>query len=95
MPVEFPSVVEAVKMRCRVNLWKWINAYGEEFGIERPYLDKDPPHVAPIDGKEYAAHRRGTKAQHAGLAMKKRKPATCALKHMDSRQVLSKIIVGF
>jgi hypothetical protein len=28
------------------------------FGIGRPYLDKDPPHLAPIDGKEYAAHRR-------------------------------------
>ena len=42
------------------NLWKWIDAHGKEFGIGRPYLDKDPPHVAPIDGKEYAA-RRGPK----------------------------------
>jgi hypothetical protein len=46
------------------NLWKWIDAHDKEFGIGRPYLDKDPPHVAPIDGKEYAA-RRGLKAQHA------------------------------
>ena len=53
-------------------LWKWIDAHGKEFGIGRPYLDRDPPHVAPIDGKEYAAHRRGTKAQHAGSDMKKR-----------------------
>jgi hypothetical protein len=29
-----------------------------EFGIGRPYLDKDPAHVAPIDGKEYTAHRK-------------------------------------
>jgi len=48
------------------NLWKWIDAHGEEFGIGRPYLDRDPPHVAPIDGKEYAAHHRGTEARHAG-----------------------------
>jgi hypothetical protein len=50
------------------NLWKWIDAHGEEFGIGRPYLDRDPPHVAPIDGKEYAAHHRGTEARHAGSA---------------------------
>jgi len=53
------------------NLWKWIDAHGKDFGIGRPYLDKDPPHVAPVDGKEYATHRRGTKAQHATSDMKK------------------------
>src|SRR6202521_1707120 len=54
------------------SLWKWIEAPGKEFGIGRPYLDRDPPHLAPIDGKEYAAHHRETKAQHAGSDMKKR-----------------------
>jgi hypothetical protein len=54
------------------DLWKWIDAHGKEFGIGRPYLDKDPSHVAPIDGKEYAAHNRGTKTQHGGSDMKKR-----------------------
>jgi len=54
------------------SLWKWIDAHAKEFGIGRPYLDRDPPHLAPIDGKEYAAHHRGTKAQHAGSDMKKR-----------------------
>src|ERR1700682_2658191 len=39
------------------NLWKWVDAHGKEFGIGRPYLDKDPPHVGPIDGKEYADKR--------------------------------------
>jgi hypothetical protein len=52
-------------------LWKWIDAH-EAFGIGRPYLDRDPAHVAPIDGKEYAAHHRATKTRHAGLDMKKR-----------------------
>ena len=47
-------------------LWKWIDAHGKDFGIARPYLDRDPPHVAPIDGKEYADHApRGAKAQQA------------------------------
>ena len=53
-------------------LWKWIDARGREFGIGRPYLDRDPPHLAPIDGKEYAGHHRGTKAQHAESDAKKR-----------------------
>ena len=39
------------------SLWRWIDEHGKEFGIGRPYLDKDPPHVAPIDGKEYVDHR--------------------------------------
>jgi hypothetical protein len=38
-------------------LWKWIDAHEKELGIGRPYLDRDPPHVVPIDGKEYAAKR--------------------------------------
>jgi hypothetical protein len=42
--------------------WKWVDAHGPEFGIGRPYLGRDPPHVGPIDGKEYADHR-GTKVQ--------------------------------
>jgi hypothetical protein len=53
------------------SLWKWIDARGKEFGIGRPYLDRDPPHLAPIDGKEYAAHRREPKAQQAGSDLKK------------------------
>ncbi len=47
-------------------LWNWIDAHGKEFGIGRPYLDRDPPHIAPIDGKEYADHRR-VNVKRAGL----------------------------
>jgi hypothetical protein len=56
------------------NLWKWIDAHEKEFGVGRPYLDRDPPHVAPVDGKEYSAHR-GTKAVHAASDVKERKAA--------------------
>jgi hypothetical protein len=52
-------------------LWKWIDANGKDFGIGRPYLDRDPPHVAPIDGKEYVS-RRGPKPQVAEARVKKR-----------------------
>jgi hypothetical protein len=53
-------------------LWTWIDAHGKEFGIGRPYLNKDPPHVAPIDGEEYAAHHREAHGLHAGSEKKKR-----------------------
>jgi len=54
------------------SLWKWIDDHGKEFGIGRPYLDRDPPHVAPIDGKEYAAHHREAHGSHARSEKKKR-----------------------
>jgi hypothetical protein len=50
-------------------LWMWVDAHGKEFGIGRPYLGRDPPHVAPVDGQEYAAHNGGSK--HAGSDVKK------------------------
>jgi hypothetical protein len=52
-------------------LWKWIDERGKEFGIGRPYLDRDPPHVAPIDGREYATRYRAPKVQVAGANKKK------------------------
>jgi hypothetical protein len=51
------------------DLWKWIDANGKKFGIGRPYLDRDPPHIGPIDGKEYA-DKRGLNAKRAALEMK-------------------------
>jgi hypothetical protein len=53
-------------------LWSWIDVHGKEFGIGRPYLDHDPPHVAPIDGKEYADHNPKMRARQARSAAKPR-----------------------
>ena len=53
--------------------WKWVDEHGKEFGIGRPYLGKDPPHVGPIDGKEYADHRLGVKAAQTAPAAKPHK----------------------
>jgi hypothetical protein len=47
-------------------MWKWIDEHGQAFGIGRPYLDRDAPHVGPIDGKEYA-DKRGLNVKRAGL----------------------------
>jgi hypothetical protein len=61
--------------------WKWVDAHGKEFGIGRPYLGRDPPHVAPVDGQEYAKHSGGTKqaasdAKETGLKKKAKGVAT-------------------
>ena len=56
-------------------LWKWIDAHEKELGIGRPYLDRDPPHVAPIDGKEYADKRGRTSVLRAGLKTNNAKEA--------------------
>ena len=53
-------------------LWKWVDAHGKEFGIGRPYLGRDPPHVAPVDGQEYAAHNRGSKQAGSDVRKVKR-----------------------
>jgi hypothetical protein len=46
-------------------LWKWIDENGPQYGIGRPYLDRDPPHIGPIDGKEYV-DKRGMTAKRTG-----------------------------
>jgi len=76
------------------SFWKWIDAHGKEFGIGRPYLDRDPPHLAPIDGKEYAAQHRGTKAQHAGSDLKKRKRLAVRDDHGAKTPKNRKIVEG-
>lgn len=66
--VSVKGATRAERLTSTEALWKWTDAHGREFGIGRPYLDRDPPHVGPIDGKEYADHHRGTKARQVKAA---------------------------
>jgi hypothetical protein len=70
--VSVKGETRAERFTSSEHLWKWIDLHGKEFGIGRPYLDKDPAHVAPIDGKEYANHRGGANTQHARSETKTR-----------------------
>ncbi|WP_027572209.1 hypothetical protein [Bradyrhizobium sp. WSM1743] len=58
-------------------LWKWVDANGKAFGIGRPYLDRDPPHVGPIDGQEYIS-KRGTSDRKEVASAKPKKPRAVA-----------------
>ena len=78
LAVDLVSVTGATRLErfaASEELWKWIDAHEKELGIGRPYLDRDPPHVAPLDGKEYAAKRGLPTVQKAGLQTKKAQAA--------------------
>ena len=77
LAADLVSVRGATRMQrwaSTVELWKWIDAREKELGIGRPYLDRDPPHVGPIDGKEFAAKRGGARAKLAASVTSKRQP---------------------
>src|SRR5258705_1026255 len=63
--VSVKGETRAERLASSQQLWKWIDTHEKELGIGRPYLDRDPPHVASIDGEEYAAHRVEPNTQHA------------------------------
>jgi hypothetical protein len=65
--VSVKGATRAERYTWSETLWKWIDANEKALGIARPYLDKDPPHVGPIDGKEFAEKRGAAKTQVAGL----------------------------
>src|SRR5467141_1172570 len=68
------------------SFWKWIDAHGKDFGIGRPYADKDPPHVGPIDGKEYADKRGRPNAKLAELETKRRHGSAVSDDHSRTKR---------
>jgi hypothetical protein len=92
--VSVKGETRAERLMSSDNLWKWIDAHGKEFGIGRPYLDKDPAHVAPIDGKEYAAHR-GASPLHARSEFKKRNALAVGDDHGPAKPVRTARPSGF
>src|SRR5204863_7422610 len=72
--VSVKGETRAERFASTVELWKWIDAREKELGIGRPYLNRDPPHVGPIDGTEYAAKRGGAKAKLARSATSRPHP---------------------
>ncbi len=58
--VSVKGATRAERLKSSEQMWTWIDAHATELGIARPYGDRDPPHVAPIDGKEYADHHGAT-----------------------------------
>ena len=70
--VSVKGSTSAERWAASEQLWKWVDAHGKEFGIGRPYLNKDPGHCAPIDGREYADHHAKALAQQTHPDSKKK-----------------------
>jgi hypothetical protein len=73
MAVDMVSVKGATRMQrvaSTVELWRWIDQNERQLGVGRPYRDRDPPHVTPIDGREYIAKRGGASVKDRVAALK-------------------------
>jgi hypothetical protein len=66
-------------------MWDFIDRHEKELGIGRPYLDRDPPHVAPLGGEEYADHRLRPKMQRAESAAGKNQARNKAKDHVKDQ----------
>jgi hypothetical protein len=65
-------------------LWAWIDAHEKQLGIGRPYLDRDPPHVGPLEGTEYTVKRSLASLQRrASRAKKADKPRAETTKQLS------------
>ncbi len=61
-------------------LWKWVDANGKAYGIGRPYLGRDPPHVGPVDGAEYISKRGTSERKEVASAKPKKSRAVASAK---------------
>ena len=74
--VSVSGATRAQRLTSTQAFWKWVDAHGSEFGVGRPYLDHDPPHVGPMDGKEYAAKRPNAQARQEASVKRTSRIAT-------------------
>ena len=84
--VSVKGETRAERLASSQQLWNWIDTHEKELGIGRPYLDRDPPHIAPIDGEEYATHRLEPNMRHAESKVKKHSRLALHNNHSMSRR---------
>lgn len=65
--VSINGATRAQRLASTQAFWKWVDAHGKDYGVGRPYLDHDPPHVGPTSGQEYA-DKHPTAARRADVA---------------------------
>ena len=74
--VSINGATRAQRLTSTQAFWKWVDAHGKDYGVGRPYLDHDPPHVGPTDGKEYAdKHPRAAHRAEAAASRQARRAA--------------------
>ncbi len=85
--VSVNGATRAQRLTSTQTFWKWIDAHGQDFGVGRPYLDRDPPHVGPTDGKEYADKR--PKARQEAAAKPRQQAAAKPRSRIASNRIAS------
>jgi len=63
--VSVNGATRALRQASSETLWNWVDKHGKDYGVGRPYHDRDPPHVGPIDGSEYVSRHAGGRSRHA------------------------------
>jgi hypothetical protein len=66
--VSVSGATRALRQSSSETLWNWVDKHGKEYGVGRPYHDRDPPHVGPIDGSEYVSRHSGGRNRHAAAS---------------------------
>ena len=70
--VSVNGATRALRQASSETLWSWVDKHGKDYGIGRPYHDRDPPHVGPIDGSEYVSRHSGGRTRHAAASKPRR-----------------------
>jgi len=70
--VSVSGATRALRQSSSETLWNWVDKHGKEYGVGRPYHDRDPPHVGPIDGSEYVSRHSGGRSRHAAASRARR-----------------------
>jgi len=83
--VSVNGATRALRQASSETLWNWVDKHGKDYGIGRPYHDRDPPHVGPIDGSEYVSRHAGGRSRHA--AARPRHTAVARADHNVSQRV--------
>ncbi len=66
--VSVNGATRSMRQDSSEKLWSWVDRHGKDYGIGRPYHDRDPPHVGPIDGSEYVSRHGSGRSRHAAAS---------------------------
>jgi hypothetical protein len=83
--VSVSGATRALRQASSETLWSWVDKHGKDYGIGRPYHDRDPPHVGPIDGTEYVSRHAGGRSRHAAASKPRRAAVARAAQGVSQR----------
>ena len=83
--VSVNGATRAMRQAASETLWNWVDKHGKDYGIGRPYHDRDPPHVGPIDGSEYVSRHAGGRSRHAAASRARRAAVARAAQGVPQR----------